>query len=254
MVSLSVCKSSLLSRYKVRHTKSAPLLLLYYFCYLTTSLLPFPSHHLLQPFGNRRLRQWHNGMGRSCQTTHLRMRDVGMAVPASQPFALLRLGIRNHSRLHEFRIQLRMTTNAVVHNHFVTLFTRPDSQGFGPEREHRRVQQAVFRFESILFEDIVVRNMAIVTRSPASVRTVIPRLIIGSHDVAVDARGRIVREVNMHPRHINGISSQSCDHASENEERQDQPVRYHRQKLFHGVRSYFLFFVIIHTHLHILFS
>ena len=117
-----------------------------------------------------------------------------------------------------------MAAHAVVHDDVRTAAARADRLRLGTESENRGVIKAVHGLETIGVYQVVVRDVAVVAGGPGRVGRVIPRLVIGRHDVAVDAGRRIVREVGMGTRHVDGISPQTRQNTTYNKDRQDHRI------------------------------
>ena len=195
---------------------------------LSASSLDFrfaASHHLLQPVRDGRLGQRYNGVWRTIQVATLAVGHTCVTIPAGFAFAIHSIHVGDHTGVDELLIQLRVTADAVVHDHLIALLARTQRHRFTSQREDGGVEQSIFGLEGILEEYVVMRHMAVVTRCPSPVRTMIPRVVVGRHDVTVDAHRRVVAEIRVYPRHVSRISAKPGQDSPENEEGKDKLTR-----------------------------
>ena len=78
------------------------------------------------------------------------MRHVAMTVPAHLTALSLLRHIAHAARLYEFRVQLRVTTDTVVHHHLTRQRLGHRRLTFRVHHEIRRVLQTVHGLETIL--------------------------------------------------------------------------------------------------------
>jgi hypothetical protein len=81
--------------------------------------------------------------------------------------------------------------------------------GFEPECEHSGMAQPIHCFEVIFIHCIVLRHMAIVAMGNLAVRTVAPGGILRRHNMTIYAGLRIIGQVRMCLRQVNGIKGKS---------------------------------------------
>ena len=72
-------------------------------------------------------------------------------------------------------------------------------------------------YEAIMPEEVVLGDMAVVTGGPDRMGTFIPGLIIGTHNMAIEADGRLVRKVGPGPGGVKRVAPQAGDHAGQGE-------------------------------------
>jgi len=83
--------------------------------------------------------------------------------------------------------KIRMASYTIFVHHFPALFLNEDHLGFPAQGEYRCMPKPVLRLEIVLVYKIIMRNMAIVAVGDLSVGAVHPGLVLGRHDMAVDA-------------------------------------------------------------------
>ena len=114
------------------------------------------------------------------------MRYIAVAVPAGLPSPTLSVHIGDATSIDQLGIERCVTAYAVLHDDLSTLINRLDGLPLLARDELIDVVHPVFTLKEILAEDVVVRDVAVVARRIACVRTVHPRRIVRSHNVAVD--------------------------------------------------------------------
>ena len=177
----------------------------------------------LKPSGQaRRLasRKRDDGIGCGRQAADLGMRYLVMAGPAGLALALLRFRIADHAGLDEFRVQLRVAADAVVHDDRGAGRSGAHGLGLGVRREDRGVVQAVHGLEEVLGGHAGVGDMAVVAGCPHMVGTAAPRGVVRRHDVAVRAGRWVVREIRDDVRCICNVPAESSNGAAGNEQEQ----------------------------------
>ena len=108
-----------------------------------------------------------------------------MTAPASFPLPGERHLMVDTAGADKFGVQLRMATNAVVHNDLGATVKCLDGLRFAAHGENRRMTQAVHTFEKPFPGEALVGYVAIVAGGVANMRTVVPSGVIRSHDVAI---------------------------------------------------------------------
>jgi hypothetical protein len=96
-----------------------------------------------------------------------------------------------------------MATYTVPVNNFTTGFMNENNLGFKPQSEHRGMAKTVLCLEVIFVKYIVMRYMAIVAVSLFTVRAVIPRSVLGGHNMAVNTGLRPVAEIRRSIGYVN---------------------------------------------------
>ena len=102
------------------------------------------------------------------------MRDVSVAVPASFSLASLCHHVIDASSFHKLLIQLRVATNAVVHYNLGTGILGHNGLMLAVSYKISHVLKAVGGFEGIFLENIIMWNVAIVTRSVTAMARLAP--------------------------------------------------------------------------------
>ena len=90
------------------------------------------------------------------------MGDVTMTVPTSLSLPLLCQHEIDASRLDKLLVELRMATDAIVHDDLRAGIFSHDGLPFGMGDEISHMLHAVHTFESILLEDVLVRYVAVI--------------------------------------------------------------------------------------------
>ena len=114
------------------------------------------------------------------------MRYIAVAVPAGLPSPALSVHIGDATCIDQLGIERCVAAHAVLHYDLCTLVDRLDGLSLLARDELIDVVHPVLALEEVLAEDVVVRDVAIVARGVACVRTMHPRRIVRSHNVAVD--------------------------------------------------------------------
>ena len=114
------------------------------------------------------------------------MRYIAVAVPAGLSSSALSIHIGDATGIDQLGIERCVAAHTVLHDDLCTLIDCLDGLSLLARDELIDVVHPVFALEEVLAEDVVVRDMAIVARRIACVRTVHPRRIVRSHNVAVD--------------------------------------------------------------------
>ena len=114
------------------------------------------------------------------------MGDVTMTVPTSLSLPLLCQHEIDASRLDKLLVELRMATDAIVHDDLRAGIFSHDGLPFGMGDEISHMLHAVHTLKSVFLEDILMGNMTVVAGGITPMRGMAPRGIIGCHDVAVD--------------------------------------------------------------------
>lgn len=131
-----------------------------------------------------------------------------MTIPAGSSLSVSKLLVCHFSCLHKLLIQLGVAANTIVVYHLLACRNSLHRLRLLSHREYIGVPQAVFGFEKVFVQDIIVRYMAIVARRHHLMRRVLPRCIVGTHHVTIDADLRIIRKVAVGFRHIYEVGSQ----------------------------------------------
>ena len=153
------------------------------------------------------------------------MGHVAMTVPAHLASLSLLLHVAHAARLHKLLIQLGVTAYAVVHHHLSCQRLSHRGLSLGMGHKIGRVLQSVHRLETIFQGKVLMRHMAVVTRSVSSMRGMAPRGIVRCHDVAVDAGRRVVaHEIGMRPEQIHKQSAKTTYDARHNQQAYFLPV------------------------------
>ncbi|MPM42842.1 hypothetical protein SDC9_89514 [bioreactor metagenome] len=101
-----------------------------------------------------------------------------------------------------------MAPDTVFHYGSVTLCPWPYYLGLCPKGKDCGMVKSILSLECVTPDDIVLRDMAIVAGGPWLVGTLLPGLVIGGHDVAVNACRGVVGEVGGHTRHIEQVKEE----------------------------------------------
>ena len=140
-----------------------------------------------------------------------------MTVPTDLSALSLLCHITHAARLYKLCVQLRVTTDAVVHHHLSCQCLGLDGLMLHVAYEVCCVLQAVNRLETIINGQILMGHMTVIAGGTirlmvyTSVRRVAPRSIIRCHDVAVDAGRRVVTyKISMRPEQIHKQSAEAA--------------------------------------------
>ena len=114
------------------------------------------------------------------------MRYIAVAVPAGLSSPALSVHIGDATGIDQLGIECCVTAYAVLHDDLCTLIDCLDGLSFLARDELIDVVHPILALEEVLAEDVVVWDVAVVARRIACVRTVHPRRIVRSHNVAVD--------------------------------------------------------------------
>ena len=125
------------------------------------------------------------------QTVYASMRDITVALPAMTLFAKV-IVLRSVHFCVAAVEHVTVAPDAVLLNNFLSGLLYKNYLWLSSQGENGGVPQSILRFEIIMIEEVVVRNMTIVAYSAVAVRAVKPRAVLRSHDVAVHARVRVV--------------------------------------------------------------
>ncbi len=112
-----------------------------------------------------------------------------MALPASSLLELL-LAVRRN--LAEERV---VTAHAILLNHIAPSLMHDNCLRLPAQRKYRCMPHAVPGLKRILPEKVVLRDMAVIARCGFGMRAVQPGVILGDHDMAVDADPGVVRDI-----------------------------------------------------------
>ena len=146
------------------------------------------------------------------------MGHVAVTVPASLAFATFGHHVVHAAGLDKLLVELRMATDAVVHDHLGTHVFSHDGLTFGVGDEIGHMFQAVHRLETILGHQVGVRHMAVVASGVSAMRRMTPRSVLGCHDMTVDAGGGVVSDISVSPEQIHEQSTQAHNHTAQNEQ------------------------------------
>jgi len=140
-----------------------------------------------------------------------------MAVPAYLTALSLLLHIAHAARLHKLRVQLCMTTDAIVHYHLSRQCLGLDGLMLHVAHKIRCVLQAVNRLEAIINGHVLMGHVTVIAGGTirlivdTSVRGVAPRSVVRCHDVAVDAGRRVIaHKISMRPEQIHKQSAEAA--------------------------------------------
>ena len=114
------------------------------------------------------------------------MRYIAVTVPAGLSSPALSVHIGDAPGVDQLGIERCMAAHTVLHNDLCTFVDGLDGLSLLARDELIDVVHPVFALEEVLAEDVVVWDVAVVARRVACVRTVHPRRIVRSHNVAVD--------------------------------------------------------------------
>jgi hypothetical protein len=89
-----------------------------------------------------------------------------VAIPTGFALSFLSFDIGDHSGVYKFGIELRVATHTVIHDDIVAGFTGAYNLRLTPDRKDGGMIQSVHRFESVLVENVILRDMAVVACSP----------------------------------------------------------------------------------------
>ncbi len=160
------------------------------------------------------------------------MGHTPMTVPTHLAACGQLLHIAQATSLHKFCIQLRVTADTVVHHHLTRQLLGLDGLMLHVTHEISCVLQAVNRLETIIYGEILMGHVTIITGGTVrllvdtSVRGVAPCSIVRCHDVAVDTGRRVVAyKISMRPEQIHKQSAEAAYDA-----------RYHQQTHLLSIR------------------
>ena len=156
-----------------------------------------------------------------------------MAIPAGLALTLLYPNITYHSGFDKLCIELRVAPDAIVHDHPFAGIAGTDHHWLSLHGKNGRVVKPIHSLESIFTEGIVLWYMAVVAMCPYCMRTALPRLEIGGHDVAVDTGRGGVGEVAVCARHMESIPHQPRCGAPKNKKGHNKIVGDGVQESFH---------------------
>lgn len=120
--------------------------------------------------------------------------------------------------------QGRMTPEAIVLDHMLSLLLDKDDLGFFSKGKNGGMSEAILGLKIIFINRIVMWNMAIVAIGPLSVRAVIPGGILWGHDVAVHTGSRVIRQIGVCPGNVKQIDEKP-GHDTGNNYHRNPPTR-----------------------------
>lgn len=147
-----------------------------------------------------------------------------MAVPACLSVADEGHHVVYPADIHKLVGQLRMATDAIIHNDLRTGFLGLDGLRFAFSEKGTYVLHAVHSLKHPFLYHILMRDMAIVASGIPAVGAVHPGCIIGSHDVAVDTCRRVISQISVRPEKIHKQASAADEDTANNECRYFPPV------------------------------
>lgn len=100
-----------------------------------------------------------------------------------------------------------MTADTIFLNHPGSWFQHPDALFIPPGSKNGRMPHSVFRLEIIGMKNRIVGDMTIIAYRLFTVRGMTPGCILGAHDVTIDARFRVIRNIGPRPGHIKSVST-----------------------------------------------
>ncbi len=125
-----------------------------------------------------------------------------MAIPADLAFSDSSHHVVHLARVDECGIKVSVATDAVVHDDLVGSFAWTWCLTFAVSDKLGYVVQTVSSLEEVLASDVLVRYMAVVAGSIASMARMVPGSIVGRHDVAVDTCRRIIAQIAMRSQYV----------------------------------------------------
>ena len=118
-----------------------------------------------------------------------------MAVPADLAFAHGSHHIVHLSGVDQCGVEVGVTTDAVVHDDLVGSFAWTWRLTFEVGHELRYMVKTIGCLEEVLAGDVLMGHMTVVACGIARMARMEPGGIIGRHNVAVDARRRVVAQI-----------------------------------------------------------
>ncbi len=135
------------------------------------------------------------------------MGHVAVTVPTGFSFAAHGHHVVDAAGLDKLLVELGVASDAVVHDHLGTHVFRHDGLSLGVGDKIGHMLQAVHRLEAIFGHQTGVGHMAVVASGVSAMRRMAPRGVVGGHDMAVDAGGRIIGDIGMSPEQIHKQTS-----------------------------------------------
>ena len=120
------------------------------------------------------------------------MRNIPVAIPTCLALPSLRHHVVDTTRLDKFLVQLRMTTDAIIHNDLCAAILSHDRLTLTACHEICHVLHAIHALEGVMRHDVAIRDVTVVAGHIPCMGRTAPCRIIGRHDMAVHAGRRII--------------------------------------------------------------
>ena len=174
----------------------------------------------MQPIGDRAGRQRSHtlGSGGGHQRVHAAVRHVAVTMPALDTLTALGHHVVDTARLDKLLVELRVATDAVVHDDLGAGILGHDGLTLAVGHEISGVLEAVHRLEAVFGCQAGVWYMAVVACRVTAMRGMAPCGIIWRHDVTVHAGRRVIGDIGMRPEQIHEQSAQTHQEACSNKE------------------------------------
>lgn len=102
------------------------------------------------------------------------------------------------SSVFRFRYLIYVATNTVVLHYFYRCWLHKNHIRFCSSGKNRCVVQPIFCLKVVRVHNIVVGHVAIVTRSPLTVRAMVPTIVHRGHVMTVHTSLGIIRQIRNH--------------------------------------------------------
>jgi hypothetical protein len=98
-----------------------------------------------------------------------------------------------------------MTAETVLYDNLVRAPSRPNNLGLHVQGKDSSMIEAIGCFEIVFVYEAVLGQMAIIASCPDEMGAILPGLVIGTHDMAIDAGGRFVGHIGKDTRNVKNV-------------------------------------------------
>lgn len=185
------------------------------------------------------LEQGHLRIGRSRKTLDPSVGHLAVATPALAVGGYMAGSGARGQGLHQGLV----AADTVLLHHTLPRGVHPDDLGLGPEGKNGGMAKTILGFEVVFVQHVIVRHVAIIASGHQVMRTMLPGGKLRRHDVAIDAGGRLVREVGVGLGGVHDVTAQPGKNTSDQNNggapgtgRKQQSVK--SIKAVHGLRVF----------------
>lgn len=145
---------------------------------------------------------------------------VAVTVPAGHALAALGQHVVDAPRFDKLRVELCVTTDAVVHDYFRAGGLGTDGLMLGVGDKVSHMLHAINALEAIMSHYIAMGHVTIVARGVTPMRRMRPGSVVRGHDMAVDTSGRIVAgNIGVHSQQVEKEECQTYYRATYNQQK-----------------------------------